>query len=37
MARLALILLVPKRFPRVPGSIVALFAGTAIVTTRTPN
>jgi sulfate permease, SulP family len=28
-ASLALILLVPKRFPRVPGSIVALFAGTA--------
>jgi sulfate permease, SulP family len=30
-ASLALILLVPKRFPRVPGSIVALFAGTAAV------
>jgi SulP family sulfate permease len=30
VASLALILLVPKRFPRVPGSIVALFAGTAI-------
>jgi SulP family sulfate permease len=30
-ASLALILLVPKRFPRVPGSIVALFAGTAVV------
>jgi sulfate permease, SulP family len=28
---LALILLVPKRFPRVPGSIVALFVGTAVV------
>jgi sulfate permease, SulP family len=28
---LALVLLVPKRFPRVPGSIVALFAGTAAV------
>jgi SulP family sulfate permease len=28
---LGLILLVPKRFPRVPGSIVALFAGTAVV------
>lgn len=30
-ASLALILLVPKRFPRVPGSIVALLAGTAAV------
>lgn len=30
-ASLALILFVPKRFPRVPGSIVALFAGTAAV------
>ena len=30
-ASLALILLVPKKFPRVPGSIVALFAGTAAV------
>jgi SulP family sulfate permease len=29
---LALILLVPRKFPRVPGSIVALFAGTAAVT-----
>jgi sulfate permease, SulP family len=28
---LALVLLVPKRFPRVPGSIVALFAGTVAV------
>jgi sulfate permease, SulP family len=28
---LALVLLVPRRFPRVPGSIVALFAGTAAV------
>lgn len=32
VASLALILLVPRAFPRVPGSIVALFAGTAAVT-----
>jgi sulfate permease, SulP family len=28
---LALVVLVPKRFPRVPGAVVALFAGTAAV------